>query len=509
MKTLFFLPAQSVLRINAFEIRVSQAKAMWFFEALVNAAHQANGLTSAELALAWKRRNLGSAPTRTDMTRMLRALQAGLAQLAFDSGEEIDISIAHAPRQATTGPWRLVVGAGWQVTVLNVAGKSDTNDGQSSASHLLLPLSSIACPLVWVRIAQHSARVDSLINEGYYVDALALLNLPPDVQLSSQMRLVQGLRKARILRRLGRYVEAAKVLAELLNALNESDLDWRMQAFVQAQHDLMVARTSFDEQPAAASLSTKFDRLRETLDCAPNPALQWEWCNFKALALRRKLDAVAGSHACKPQQNLQIECEELAHKIQALFASAYVWATLAHDMYAAQAIAINLAYNLQIHIQRRISGATAGSAQSDFSPCLAWYALAHSLVDQFSLPQDSAWDFIMLGELVLRQPAARQRLASDTAAWPESISPLQIGFYERSIELAGQFGSMRQKVEANNQMVQFLKLLAQANTGFVMPAIAIPERNQKISALRQQMGDWLQERPESAADMAREGFVMQ
>ena len=509
LKTVLLSPTQAKLRLDTFEVSLSQAKAGWFLAAMADAAQQGIGLTSAELAMVWKQQSLGSKPTRTDVTRMLRALQVGLAQLASLSGLEMTISIVHAPRQATTGPWRLVVGNGWQVQVANGTDANTTQIRNSSEEYALLALSEAPCPILWARVAHHLARVDSLINEGYYADALALLEISPDAQLSPQMRLIQALRRARLLRRLGRYADAIQVTAALLLDLNTSDLDWRVHAYVRAQHDLIAARNAFDAKPSAASQNTPFERLRETLDCSHNPAMQWEWCNFKALALRRNLDTLVAKTPIKDRESIQAECEELAQKIQALFASAYIWAALAHDMYAAQGIAVNLAYNLQMHTQQGFMGQAANDAQRDYSACLAWYALAHGLVDQFNLPQDSAWDFIMLGELVLTQQDACKQLAQNAAAWPESSSPLRIDFYERSIELASQFGGMRQRVEASNQMVSFLKLISQRATAFEKPPMTAVKQRERITALRQQMHKWMQAEPESAADMLREGFVMQ
>ena len=282
-----------------------------------------------------------------------------------------------------------------------------------------------------------------MLKEGQYDDAIGLLQAQlHSFALSDAAWCLWVLRLVRTQRRIGLHAQAQELVRSL--QARASHLPWRMRAYVLSKVALLTARSAFDNVPLHTSFNVDFEGVRESVDTAPNANLQWEWCNLRALAFRRQIE-----------RHLQAKSQpETVNKLVAdsvrTFGAAYFWSCLAKDSYHGQAIACNFAYNLHwLHKKQLYDGLQAS---------ITWFRLAHTLVDRFDLPQDSAWDFLMLGDIYLGSAQARSVIDADALSWPEQRDPAQEVFYLRGLELARRYGGSRQVIMALNQHAGFLQL---------------------------------------------------
>ena len=118
-----------------------------------------------------------------------------------------------------------------------------------------------------------------------------------------------------------------------------------------------------------------------------------------------------------------------------------------------QAVVINLANYLN---GTRVWLDLEGLALQDWmGASLHAFALGHTLLDRFDLPQDSAWDFIMLAELYMSNPDMRAWLAEHPLSWPHQQSPAHESFYRKAIEVAVACGDKRQLIVAWDQLARW------------------------------------------------------
>ncbi len=452
-------------------------KAALFLAGLLAACQQGRAYTKAEFLLAWAVQDAQARPDRTAIKRVVLAVRAALAAVLPDGASRVEVDA----RALTTGPWRLRVLAheDWQVQgdALRVA----TPDLEPSFTDSL-------SPVLWCEAANALAMADAMLLEGQYAECAALLQgqllgLP----LSPAGQCLWRLRQVKVLRRLGHYTGADEVLAAL--ALQAAALPWRLRAFVQGKTQLLQSRGAFDGLPLQASLGLDFDQLRTAIDTAPNIALQWEWCNLRALANRRQIDRSLGAGAARPAVAAMVQTSIRT------FGAAYFWASLAEDSYHCQAIACNFAHNLHWLHSKGLAGLQAPDALGGdaLAASMAWFKLAHTLVDRFNLPQDSAWDFLMLGDIYLSSQEAQALIEKDTFAWPEQTNPAKEAFYTRALGLSRSHGNPRQEVMALNQLAGHLGMQGK------------PVLKQTVRAQRNTL---MAQHPALVEDMVMDGLVL-
>ena len=434
-----------------------------FLAGLITAAQQGRSYTKAEFLSAWAVRDPQAVPDRTALRRVVIAVREALGAALPDGAARLVVS----PRSLTTGPWRLLVlpNEHWFV--------------ESSPTALVDVEPAFTAqddPLAWCAAANGLATADAMLKEGQYDEATGLLqDQLRSFALSDAAWCLWVLRLVRTQRRIGRHAQAQVCVHSLTE--RASHLPWRVRAYVLSKVALLTARSAFDGLPLHASLHVDFEGVREVVDTAPNANLQWEWCNLRALAFRRQIE-----------RHLQAKSQpETVSKLVAdtvnTFGAAYFWSCLAKDSYHGQAIACNFAYNLYwLHKKQLYDGLDAS---------ISWFHLAHTLVDRFDLPQDSAWDFLMLGDIYLGSDHARTVIDADTLSWPEQSDPAQEAFYLRGLELARRYGGSRQVIMALNQHAGFLQL-----KGVSAGKLKSRKERDALMALN----------PTMAEDMVKDGF---
>ncbi len=315
---------------------------------------------------------------------------------------------------------------------------------------------------------------DALARQAQYEDAVKHLSeMAAQLSLSPDGAAVFDLRIIRWLRRLGQR-DAAWVLVEgaqehVRRAHREA------KGALTAELTLLTARLSYDADPTKNANKINFERLGQQIDQAGSPKLLWELANLQALTYRRKLQALMARTVPPQLATLQ----RVNAQVNNSFCAALFWLAVADDPYHLQGVLVNYAYHLQWPLQLQHT-ALVQSAAVVFDVVKAW-RLSQALIEKFDLPEDSAWDFIMLADLWLGHSGARDLMRNDWRLWPSQRSPAEAAFYERGVALARQTGDARQQVLALDRCAAFCKESSDWQRGVA----ALKERDDLIATCEQ------------------------
>ena len=427
-----------------------------FLAALVKCADlpDAPKLCAVGFAALWSHDLVAAAPDRTAMRRVVTAARAGLAQAMTTS------QVLCLPRKETTGPWWLAVAEGerWRVLPAHVDHAGVATASCKDAARVGPPLNvnvgpSLSARPVAADILAVLAAVlvaDDLARQALYTEAVRHLDdSEAHLNLSLEATAVLALRKVRWLRRAGKREQALAVLADAegLAAVAHP----LARGALTAEFALQSARLLYDSDPPKNSHKINFERIHQHIDNAGSPKLLWEAANLQALTCRRKLQALLARTVAVNPATLQ----NAAAQAQTCFGTAFYWLVVADDPYHLQAVLVNFAYHLQWPLQQS-SLALVADPRAMADVVEAW-RLSQAVVEKFELPEDSAWDFIMLADLWLGQGAARDLIRSDWRLWPSQRSPAFAAFYERAVALAMQTGDARQQALALDRQAAFCK----------------------------------------------------
>ncbi len=416
-------------------------------------------LCLAAMTALWNDRSGTCEPDRTAMRRLLQSVHAGLQAVQSAS------RVVSLPRKATVGPWWLEIAAGelWKVLPPphNRAGDSEELIALARDSVMAdVPLPSSADESPRLALQREPAATlnavaalvvaDALARQAHYADAVEhLTQAGAELVLSAEGAAVFELRKIRWLRRSGRRASALALLASAQAAVQKAHPQARRS--LAAELNLQVARLSYDADPTRNADKINFERLGQQIDQAGSAKLLWEVANLQALAFRRKLQALlVRSVPAQLATLLRINAQ-----VDDCFGAALFWLAVADDPYHLQAVLVNYAYHLQWPLQQQ-NTALVQSAAVVLDVVKAW-RLSQAMIEKFDLPEDSAWDFIMLADLWLGHSGARALMQTDWRLWPSQRSPAEAAFYERALTLAGQTGDARQQVLALDRCAAFCK----------------------------------------------------
>lgn len=448
-------------------VRLRHHQAGAFLAALVHRTERAGGPDKKSVCLAamtaiWNERQGTDEPDRTAMRRLLKAVQLGL--LAAQSASRV-LSL---PRKATVGPWWLEIADGeqWRVasSQTNHANQIDRQRAQAVLAHEgghSPPLhqtdlregprlAAQRLPSASLSVVAALIVADALARQAQYPDAIEHLNEAAiDLALSAEGAAVFELRKIRWLRRSGQRDAALALLSGAQAQVRQAHPQAR--GGLAAELTLQSARLTYDSNPTKNGNKINFERLGQQIDQAGSPKLLWEVANLQALTYRRKLQALMARTV--PAQLATLQRVNVA--VNDCFGAALYWLAVADDPYHLQGVLVNYAYHLQwpLHQQKT---ALVQSAAVVADVVKAW-GLSQAMIEKFDLPEDSAWDFIMLADLWLGHSGVRAVIKTDWRLWPSQRSPAEAAFYERAIALARQTGDARQQVLALDRCAAFCK----------------------------------------------------
>ncbi len=174
-----------------------------------------------------------------------------------------------------------------------------------------------------------------------------------------------------------------------------------------------------------------------------NPITLGSACNLRALARRRAIEALPADASVALRDRLVSAC--LADGLSALFC---LLTTL--ELETTQNIASNIAYNLQRIALR--GWLPLADATSDTNEVFEWYRPSFAWHYRFQLADNTAWEYIFLGEYWLSKPGEmnmqrRTRQMPGNAAlgvdW-QGRHPSEPEFYEHALNRAEQIDDARQ-----------------------------------------------------------------
>ena len=430
---------------------LGQQLATTLLVALIDAANRSQTVSSKVLIQHWHQHNPRALPDRTAIARALLAVQKALAHLLPDGQNRV----TYAARHKTVGPWQLHIAAdeAWLVQSRNAA--------TAYRGSCCLQLSELSDD--WAKAAQALALADDFMLRGAYTECCEILQHQlTHFQLTPSAQCLWMLRIVRSYNRMGDNLHAklwAEKAARLLPKLGGVFV-----RHVAAELAVLQQRWKFNALPVASSSEMVLDELIASAQSAPSALLLAQAENLKGLALRRLL-------AKNINKNI-----DLSQEIKSLLdttCTAYFWACVAQDGYYQQAIATNMGYLMHWLNKHKLHN--GGEA------CLQWFALARTLVDRFELPQDSAWDYLMVGTAYMECAQARAQLKTLAVAWPDAEGPDTEAFYARGVQLAQSFGDARQRIISldllakHYQQTGYLDKLAKAKAAWAKETHAHPE----------------------------------
>ena len=475
-------------------VRLRHHQAGAFLAALLQRAERVGGLSEKHLCAAamtaiWND-HLGAAePDRTAMRRLVQAVQLGLLEAQSAS------QVLSLPRKSTVGPWWLEIADGeqWRVKTSQANRRSLAGSAQIStqlaqpAQFAPLPqkpgasgaiqagknpsLSAQREPAATLNAVAALVVADALARQAQYPDAVAHLHDQARyLNLSDEGLAVFELRKIRWLRRSGQRSAALTVLASAQTLLLRAHP--LVRGGLTAEITLQAARLAYEANPSKSAHKLNFERLGQQIDQAGSPKLLWEVANLQALTLRRKLQALMARAVPAQLPTLQ----RVNIDVNDCFGAALFWLAVADDPYHLQSVLVNYAYHLQWPLQQQNTELVQSEAVVA-DVVKAWH-LSQAIIEKFDLPEDSAWDFIMLADLWLGHSGARAAMQTDWRLWPSQRSPAGAAFYERAVALARQTGDERQQVLALDRCAAFCK----ESGDWKRAAETLKERNDLMAA---------------------------
>ena len=442
---------RGVLTAGDQHVAFGQQMAVMLLVALIDAANRSQTLSLEVFLQHWHQHNPRGLPDRTAIARALLAVQKALAT-ALPNGQN---RITYAARHKTVGPWQLNIAANevWSV-------HANSAVAASGGGYFLL-----LCERGddWAAAAQALALADDFMLRGSYADSRDILMIQLEkLRLTPSAECLWMLRIVRCYNRMGDAVQA-KLWAEKV-AVRLPKLDGVFVHHVAAELAVAHQRWKFNAQPVASSNKMALNELVASAQSAPSALLLAQAENLKGLALRRLL-------AKRVNKNLDVTDE--VKSLLSTTCTAYFWACVAQDGYYQQAIATNMGYLMHWLSKHMLyKGEQA---------CLQWFALARTLVDRFELPQDSAWDYVMVGTAYMECAQSRAKLKTLAVAWPDTEGPNTEAFYTRGVQLAQDFGDARQRILSLDLLAKYYKQagqldkLVKARAAWELETLAHPE----------------------------------
>ncbi len=329
---------------------------------------QAVDLEMLDTCLARRGQPVKLAPV--SVLRLLDTLQAFL-----DALPGRPLAIEHPPRKASRGPWRLR----W-LQPLTIVIDGEPEPGASVAAtvgedHFIALIDGP--PGQVDRLHALLLRVissDAFHTIGDHASAHELLQSCRELPLSSDARVLIGLRESLCLKRMGRFDAARSALRELASLTEVRD----RSALASVQ--FLFDRIDYDADPGG-----QHTRLWST--CTPPPRIQQpdrqllaQWHNLRALLCRRRLEGLG-------RLDLTVHRLALRHLESALH-----HALLQRDGEGLLAYIANLALHLT-------SALTLGASHA--REVMAWHELALVCMDKLGVGGDNAWETIFLAQFWL------------------------------------------------------------------------------------------------------------
>lgn len=402
------------------------------------------GIDAARLQVGLSAQGLVRALAPIQLSRLLDRVGDALQFLSAEL--PVRLAIQHPSRSRTRGPWRIEGGLvaiqvlGRQAPVLQpfVSPAEVFSLTEAARNDSELPF-SLALRMKRAVEAFWNADIDRAI--GWLAD---------DASWAGESAALCSLRRLRLAEFLvsrGDYAQAQRIL----DALADSTLPDLVRRLLQPHLNIAQLRLRYAADPLAnhgrigARIGRALADPSTALWQAPDSAALAEHLHLQALCQRRRLEA-DDRPAHHPSSRAQ--CQAMLQS----FHAAFLLCLVARDHERAQHVCANLAYAHQRLFKRD------PAAESDVHRALEWHGLSFALHTCFGGSENSAWEYIFLGELWLESSVARDAVRGDRLRllWHDR-APDTLAFYEAACEVARQTADPRQIGYTLNNRSRFLQ----------------------------------------------------
>ncbi len=380
---------------------------------------------------------LRSALTATQWSRIVERVRAALLQL--DPGGGLARRLGHPPRGKTTGPWWWVLRDGEPPPVL-VGDDLPATTARAEATGPVsaTPVSLVLATQIDDETPAHLAAQFKLALEAMWkADPKHALDLLADASRwkgeSTAFSMLRRLRRAEVLQSIGAHGRAARVLEAVAGEQSDPLLVRLFGSHIR----LARMRVVYASDPVGHYAGLRRE-LHQTLVGRPDragdggDAMAWaEKLHLLALCERRALEQAFGEETCD-----RFNAANLHPMLRAAHAALLLF-LLVRCYDKAQHVCANLAYahqRLAPHL-----------GEPHWVLAVRWHELSFGMHAAFGGAENSAWEYIYLGEFWLDSPQARAacRRPGRGASWDDH-TPEHLAFYDRGCRIAAQLGNPRQ-----------------------------------------------------------------
>jgi hypothetical protein len=360
---------------------------------------------------------------RMQMSRIIESIFKGFNSIG--RGPWAKSRLKFNQREKTVGPWR------WAETNQAVRAAHQTSASAAFPSAgFPTPTLTRYIPKLTKESSGKAIRLmlatfleaDSLAFDGDYSQAIDVFESRELTAASAATKSLIAIRKARWLILSGQ-LDAAEALL-IRTELIASKMPIEQSQWVRLHARNLLLRTQYVRNPVlnSANIIKELTGLKRAPSIAPDPLLAGARANLLSLAQRRRMESFK-----RAQDRLKAK-KHYTRAIDSL--STAILCNLAANSYElVQMCCVNMAYLQQKALEMKLI--------SSIDEVFAWYAIAFAWNNKFNLSENSTWEFIMVGELFLRETRAQERFAlTATKLHWQGLRPDQSKFYRAALNNA-------------------------------------------------------------------------
>lgn len=390
---------------------------------LVHYHHSGKPFASADLDQELARHGQKQPLNRAQKQRLFDNIKAFIATLPG-----VPLTLVHAPRKATVGPWEMKIALGLKIEIPHLATSSASRAGGGDTPRAPVAIRLLA-PSSLPRLRQLINQLviaESLAERGHYLDASERLEPVFKLPLSPDAHMLLKIREAQFQKFQGDFAAARQTILDLLAKDPAELLDQGLLDMARFYLD----RIDYDASPGQAWKALwNIGHVPEP-SARHDPRVISEWHNLRALLARRcLLDQSAGS--------LSEAIQALHEAALAHFEAAIYWATAARDWGKVQAYSANLAHYLYCVIPMGLS---------EPAEVFHWHALVINHEEKLDVGHETAWEFIFLGQFWLDYEKSLAVAGNDTESsiLIGNLHPRNEDFYVAAIQRLEDCADLRQ-----------------------------------------------------------------
>ena len=400
-------------------------------ELLLDAAKSGAQVTQADFQTHVLRLGQMKPLTRAQLLRIVDNLKQFCLQ-----NEVLGLQLHHAPRQASTGPWSVVLGrvVEWR--------SKETNPKLAEAKTLSWPyplLLKSSSPQALARFLQDLVVCEGFAIYGQNLEALEMLPSLDARRLTPECVGLIQLRHIELLRRSGQLEKAKSLASALAHAPSQFPAKTALEPRIATHAAFALQRIEYDDDPIAA--------WPALIDCPappkllmPDPFTMGEWHNLRGIALRRAIIGLTHDSKGNRQQNGGKEALDTLFEQMMLHFESALYMAISHQRWDRLHAYLD---NISLCLQELLPFGLC-----KIEDVVVCYIQALASADKLNSGNDDAWDMIFFGKFWLDHESDLKRLAStdfhNGALTESAFRPDQKQYWVRLLERIKQGAAPRQ-----------------------------------------------------------------